>query len=161
MKEFLNLSAAELELASKGLGDAIEHMNFAAIASYFGAPQDPEKVSTYQDKIAKVCYMAPNANPEDVLAYFTPAAAVFQVYTFAHDGTVTTLAVEPETPSSVSFAAIVCPARTIQVIDLNSAKFDLISRETGYNATAMDKKELASVVAEQTIAFRKRAQEMD
>jgi hypothetical protein len=146
MKEFLKLSAVELEQASAKVREAAAKADYQQIAAYFGSPDDPELPSETDALIAKVCQIAPNADAMEPLFYFQTAEKVKQVYTLSRGGTVTNIDIVPDEPSAITWSKNVSPARSVELVDINNAKFDVFARETKCNEEAMDRYELGSVL---------------
>ena len=146
-KSFLNMSAVELEAASSALKQAAGRYDYPEMARYFGSPDDPEMPSEADKIIAKIAKIEAPADANEPLFYFQCAAQTKRVYTLTAGGTVTALAVTPDDPTAVTWSTMHSPGRTVQLIHLNDAKFDVLARETKINEEAMDRRELAAVLS--------------
>lgn len=134
----------QLEIAKKELREATARMDYFSMARIIDAPIDPRK--PVADIITKVANIIPAATPGEDLFYYDVIEDVKTVYALATDGTVTAIAVTPSTPSAVSFIKTQSPVYNIQIVDLNSAKFDIIGKKKKAISNSLDCKEVYDII---------------
>ena len=134
----------ELEIARKELKQAVASMNFYEMARIIGTPLDPRK--PVADVINLIADKEPDASPDEYLFYFDVNEDVKYVYALAHDGTVTKVDVTVNSPNAITFTKTQSPVYNIQIVDLNSAKFDVIAKKRKAVTNALDNKEVYDVL---------------
>jgi hypothetical protein len=144
-EKFLEISAQELAKAKKELVEATQNQDWLALSRTIGQPIDPRQ--DVADAIPLIADVETPAPPEEHLFYFQVDEDTKYVYTLASGGTATKIDVTPNSESSVSFTGINSAVYKIHIVDLNSARFNVIAKKKLAITRAMNNRELHDVLA--------------